>query len=93
MLESKLYAHQAIQDSVIVNELYIKSRTEQQIQGILAQTKGDMAGLLEFYKKDSEKALRDEMYEINKNGYLAQEMQSKVTARYRSNTRRSSYVF
>ena len=79
LLESKLYAHQAIQDSVIVNELFIKSRTEQQIQGILAQTKGDMAGLLKFYKKDSEQALRDEMYEINKNGYLAQEMQAKVT--------------
>lgn len=78
LLENKLYAHQAIQDSVIVNELFIQSRTEQQIQGILAQTKGDMKGLLEFYKKDSEKALRDEMYEINKNGYLAQEMQSKV---------------
>ncbi|WP_458626155.1 peptidylprolyl isomerase [Winogradskyella sp. PC D3.3] len=79
LLESKLYAHQAIQDSIIVNELYIKSRTEQQIQGILAQTKGDMQGLLDFYKKDSEQALRDEMYEINKNGYLAQEMQAKVT--------------
>ncbi len=79
LLESKLYAHQAIQDSVIVNELYIKSRTEQQIQGILAQTKGDMQGLLDFYKKDSEQALRDEMDEINKNGYLAQEMRTKVT--------------
>ncbi len=78
LLENKLYAHQAIQDSVIVNELFIKSRTEQQIQGLLAQSKGDMEGLLEFYKKDSEQALRDEMYEINKNGYLAQEMQSKV---------------
>ncbi|WP_417876265.1 peptidylprolyl isomerase [Winogradskyella sediminis] len=78
LLESKLYAHQAIQDSIVVNELYIKSRTEQQIQGILAQTKGDMQGLLDFYKKDSEQALRDEMYEINKNGYLAQEMRTKV---------------
>ncbi|MFP4846381.1 peptidylprolyl isomerase [Winogradskyella sp. PE311] len=79
LLERKLYAHQAIQDSVIVNELYIQSLVEQQIQGILAQTKGDMDGLLKFYKKDSEQALRDEMYEINKNGYLAREMQKKVT--------------
>ncbi|WP_084221485.1 peptidylprolyl isomerase [Winogradskyella sp. PG-2] len=79
LLEGKLYAHQAIQDSVIVNELYIQSLVDQQIQGILAQTKGDMAGMLKFYKKDSEQALRDEMYEINKNGYLAQEMQKKVT--------------
>lgn len=80
LLENKLYSHQAIQDSVIVNELFIQSRVDQQIQGILAQTKGDMEGLLKFYKKDSEEALRDEMYEINKNTYLAQEMQSKVIA-------------
>ncbi len=80
LLESKLYAHQAIQDSIITNELYIQSLVDQQIQGILAQTKGDMAGLLKFYKKDSEEALRDEMYEINKNGYLAREMQNKITA-------------
>ncbi|WP_317047179.1 peptidylprolyl isomerase [Winogradskyella tangerina] len=78
LLEKKLYAHQAIQDSIIVNELYIQSLVEQQIQGILAQTQGDMQGLLNFYKKESEQALRDEMYEINKNGYLAQEMQKKV---------------
>ncbi len=78
LLESKLYAHQAIQDSVVVNELYIQSLVEQQINGILGQTKGDMAGLLKFYKKDSEQALRDEMYEINKNSYLAKEMQKKV---------------
>ncbi len=78
LLEQKLYAHQAIQDSVLVNELYIQSLVEQQIQGILAQTQGDMEGLLKFYKKDSEQALRDQMYEINKNGYLSQEMRKKV---------------
>ncbi len=79
LLESKLYAHQAIQDSILVNELYISQNTEQQIQGILAQTQGDMQGLLDFYKKDSEEALREEMNEINKNRYLASEMQAKVT--------------
>ena len=79
LLESKLYAHQAIQDSILVNELYIKSRVEQQFQGILGQLNGDMDRLLKLYKKESEQALRDEMYEINKNGYLAQQMQEKVT--------------
>ena len=78
LLEKKLYAHQAIQDSVIVNELYIKSLVDQQIQGILAQSRQDMDWLVKYYKKESEQALRDEMYEINKNGYLAQEMQKKV---------------
>ncbi|WP_246296770.1 peptidylprolyl isomerase [Winogradskyella vidalii] len=79
LLENKLYAHQAIQDSVIVNELYIRSRVDQQIQGLLGQLNGDMDRMLKMYKKESEEALREEMYEINKNGYLAQEMQTKVT--------------
>lgn len=79
LLESKLYAHQAIQDSILVNELQIQSRVDQQFQGILGQLNGDMDKMLEYYKKDSEKALRDEMYEINKNNYLAQEMQAKIT--------------
>lgn len=79
LLESKLYAHQAIQDSILVNELQIQSRVDQQFQGILGQLNGDLEKMLEYYKKDSEQALRDEMYEINKNNYLAQEMQAKVT--------------
>lgn len=79
LLENKLYAHQAIQDSVIVNELYIRSRVDQQIQGLLGQLDGDKERMLKMYKKDSEEALREEMYEINKNGFLAQEMQTKVT--------------
>ena len=52
LLEGKLYAHQAIKDSELVNELYIKSLVEQQIQVILGKTKLDMAGLLKFYNKD-----------------------------------------
>jgi len=80
LLEDKLYAHQAIQDSVIVNELYIQSLVEQQIEGILAQTQGSINDIVKFYKKESEAALREEMYEINKNGYLAQEMRKKIFA-------------
>ncbi|NRB58707.1 MAG: peptidylprolyl isomerase [Winogradskyella sp.] len=78
LLEDKLYAHQAIQDSVIVNELYIQSMVEQQIQGILAQAQQDINWLVKYYKKESEQQLRDEMFEINKNGYLAQEMRKKI---------------
>ncbi|WP_246035921.1 peptidylprolyl isomerase [Winogradskyella algicola] len=78
LLEKKLYAHQAIQDSIMVNGLYIKSLVDQQIEGILAQSRQDMDWLIKYYKKDSEQALRDEMYEINKNGYLEQEMRKKV---------------
>jgi peptidyl-prolyl cis-trans isomerase SurA len=78
MLEQKLYAHSAIQDSIMVNELQIRGQIEQQIEAFLAQTNGDLDYLLKLYNKDSEESLREEMYEINKMNYLAGEMQNKV---------------
>ncbi|WP_353779534.1 peptidylprolyl isomerase [Winogradskyella sp. 3972H.M.0a.05] len=77
LLEDKLYAHHAIQDSITINELEIRNRISQQIEAFIAEI-GDMKKLLEFYNKDSEEALREEMFEINKNGQLAAEMQRKI---------------
>ncbi len=78
VLEEKLYAHQAIQDSIVVNELQIRSQIDQQMQAILGEFNGSMTKLLDFYKKDSEDALREEIYEINKNQSLASQMRDKV---------------
>ncbi|MEM9679768.1 MAG: peptidylprolyl isomerase [Bacteroidota bacterium] len=78
MLEQKLYAHSAIQDSIIVNELQIRGQIDQQLSAFLAQTNGSIDELLKLYNKDSEEALKEEMYEINKNNYLASEMQQKI---------------
>ncbi len=78
LLEDKLYAHHAIQDSITVNELEIRSNIEQQISAFLEQKGGSMQELLEFYNKDSEESLRDEMFEINKNAKLAGDMQRKI---------------
>ncbi|MCK8482156.1 peptidylprolyl isomerase [Flavihalobacter algicola] len=78
LLEDKLYAHHAIQDSITVNELEIRSNIEQQINAFLEQKGGSMQQLLEFYKKDTEQSLREEMFEINKNAKLAADMQRKI---------------
>ncbi len=78
MLEQKLYAHSAIQDSIIVNELQIRAQIDQQLEAFLAQTNGSIDEILKLYNKDSEDALKEEMYEINKNNYLASEMQKKI---------------
>jgi peptidyl-prolyl cis-trans isomerase SurA len=78
LLEDKLYAHHAIQDSITVNELEIRSNIEQQIAKFLEDKGGSMAELLEFYNKDSEQSLREEMFEINKNSKLAGDMQRKI---------------
>lgn len=79
LLEDKLYAHHAIQDSITVNELEIRSNIEQQMEAFLEQ-KGSMQELLDYYNKDSEQSLREEMFEINKNAKLASEMQRKIVS-------------
>ncbi|MGB5419961.1 MAG: peptidylprolyl isomerase [Algibacter sp.] len=78
MLERKLYAHHAIQDSVPVSDSEVRKNVDYQIQQFLQQTNGSMERLLAFYKKDDEKSFRDEMFEINKSNLLAQRMQSKI---------------
>ena len=78
LLEDKLYAHHAVQDSVEVSEAEIQSNVDYQIQQFLGQTGGSMEDLLKFYKKEDEKSFRDEMYEINKSNKLASEMQNSI---------------
>ncbi|MGM5470084.1 peptidylprolyl isomerase [Flavobacteriaceae bacterium LMO-SS05] len=80
LLEDKLYAHHAIQDSITVNELEIRSNIEQQIEAFLEQKNGSMQELLKLYNKDSEESFREELFEINKNMKLASEMQRKIIA-------------
>ncbi|WP_142783214.1 peptidylprolyl isomerase [Changchengzhania lutea] len=78
LLEDKLYAHHAIQDSIVVSDAEIRKNVDYQIEQFLPQFNGSMEKLLEFYKKDDEKSFKDEMFEINKSNQLAQKMQAKI---------------
>ncbi|AXT20616.1 peptidylprolyl isomerase [Flavobacteriaceae bacterium AU392] len=80
LLESKLYIHQAIQDSIVINDAEIRSYTDQQLNAFLRQANGSMPRLLKIFSKKSEQELRADIYEINKNNSLAQKMQEKVIA-------------
>ncbi|MCL5129638.1 peptidylprolyl isomerase [Algibacter sp. L4_22] len=80
LLEDKLYAHHAIQDSIIVSDAEIRSMVDYQMEQFLAELNGDMTRLLALYEKDSEKAVREEMFEINKKNKLAKEMQAKIVS-------------
>jgi peptidyl-prolyl cis-trans isomerase SurA len=77
LLEDKLYIHHAIQDSVEVNDNEIRSYVDQQLS-MFAEQIGSMEKLVAYYKKSSEKELRDEMYEHNKNNKMASSMQQKI---------------
>lgn len=80
LLEDKLYAHHAIQDSIVVNDLEIRSQVEQQFNYILEQMDGSLPRMLNFYNKDTEESLREEMFEINKSQQLAGRMREKIVA-------------
>lgn len=77
LLENKLYIHQAIQDSIVVNDAEIRSYTSQQLSAFIQQV-GSVEKAVKFFNKKSEQQLRDDVYEINKNNSLARQMQEKV---------------
>lgn len=77
LLEDKLYIHHAIQDSIEINDAEVRSYVDQQLQGFAEQI-GSMEKLIAYYKKSSEKELRDEMFELNKNGKMASMMQQTI---------------
>ena len=77
LLEDKLYQHQAIQDSITVNSLEIQSFVDQQIDAFAEQI-GSMEKLINYYNKNSEQELRNEMFELNKSSELAKKMQEKI---------------
>jgi len=77
LLEDKLYQHHAIQDSITVNSLEIQSFVDQQIDAFAEQI-GSMEKLINYYNKNSEQELRNEMFELNKSSELAKKMQEKI---------------
>jgi peptidyl-prolyl cis-trans isomerase SurA len=77
LLEDKLYMHHAIQDSLEVNDVEIRSNVDQQVNAF-AQQIGSMEKLVAYYNKENEQELRDEMFELNKNGKMASLMQQNI---------------
>jgi peptidyl-prolyl cis-trans isomerase SurA len=77
LLEDKLYQHHAIQDSIVVNTLEIQSFVDQQIDAFAEQI-GSMEKLINYYNKNSEQELRNEMFQLNKSSELAKKMQERI---------------
>ncbi len=77
LMEDKLYAHHALQDSLEFNKDQIDQRVTQTIDYFVEQL-GSIEKVLEFYNKNDEKSFRDDLFEINKTQQLAQLMQAKV---------------
>ena len=77
LLEDKLYAHQAIQDSVIVNDEEIKEKMNQQIDYMVEQI-GSMEKVVKYFKKNDTEEFKTELFDILKQQKLSAEMQQKI---------------
>ena len=76
-LEDKLYAHQAIQDSIVVTDAEVNSYMNEQIDAMVEQV-GGMDKVLKFYKKKNEEEFRSYFYDIIKMNKLTSQMQKKI---------------
>ena len=77
LMEDKLYAHHAIQDSLEVSVEEIYSTVDQIIDNFTRQL-GTIEKVLEFYNKEDEAIFRQEIFEINKTQKLSSMMQSQI---------------
>jgi peptidyl-prolyl cis-trans isomerase SurA len=77
LLEDRLYAHQAVQDSIIVTDAEVKTKLEEQLAYMVEQL-GSMEKTIAYFKKNSEEDFRADLSEIIKMNKLTSEMQRKI---------------
>ena len=77
LMEDKLYAHHAVQDSLEISIDEIYSSVDQIIENFTQQL-GSIDKVLEFYDKEDESSFRQEIFEINKVQKLSLLMQQKI---------------
>lgn len=77
LLEDKLYAHQAVQDSIIVTDEEVKSKLEEQLNYMVEQL-GSMEKAVQYFKKTNEEEFRADLFEIIKMNKLSSEMTKRI---------------
>ncbi|WP_321538922.1 peptidylprolyl isomerase [Flavobacterium piscinae] len=78
LMEDRLYAHQALQDStIVVKDSEINNMMEERIAYMLSQI-GSMEKMLKFYNKKSEEDFRSFFFDVLKQNKLSTEMRNKV---------------
>jgi peptidyl-prolyl cis-trans isomerase SurA len=77
LLEDKLYAHQAIQDSVKVTDSEVKGMMDDRVNYMVEQL-GSLDKVVKYYKKNSEEEFRTYFFDILKEQKLTSEMQKKI---------------
>ena len=79
LMEDRMYAHQAVQDSILVSDDEVYLTGDRQLQGLVQQI-GSMEKVLEYYRKENEADFRDELYKINKLRMLSDRMKESIVS-------------
>ena len=77
LLEQKLYAHQAVQDSIVVSDSEVKGMMDERMNYMLEQV-GSMEKLVKYYQKESEEEFRTYFFDVLKEQKLTGEMTKKI---------------
>ncbi len=77
LMEDKLYAHHAIQDSIIVTDADVNETMNRQINFFVEQI-GSEDKMVKYFKKKSLDAFKVELFELIKNQKLTEQMQKKI---------------
>ena len=77
LLEDKLYAHQAVQDSIKVTDAEVKGMMEERLNYMVEQI-GSIEKVVQYYKKDNEEEFKTYFFDILKENKLTSEMQKKI---------------
>ncbi|MEO9660008.1 MULTISPECIES: peptidylprolyl isomerase [Maribacter] len=77
LMEDRLYANQAVQDSILVSDDEVNATGDRQLQSLVQQI-GSMDKVLKYYKKTDEASFREELYKINKLRMLSERMQQDI---------------
>lgn len=77
LMEDKLYAHHAIQDSIIVTDADVNETMNRQIDYFVEQI-GSEDKMVKYFKKKNIESFRTELFEMIKNQKLTEQMRKKI---------------
>lgn len=77
LMEDKLYAHQAIQDSIVVTDEQVREKLNKQMDYMVEQL-GSVDKVVAYFKKDSEEDFRADLSEIIRINGLTEQMMEKI---------------
>ena len=77
LMEDKLYAHQAVQDSIIVKDAEVNETMDRQIEYFVDQI-GSQEKMIAYFKKKNMETFRTELFEMIKTQKLTEQMKKKI---------------